>query len=67
MDGEPLMDPERISDVKKALEGFPGLAGVAVIEHDAGHDGECLIGYVVPAPLPPQRADNDGRHPQVTR
>jgi len=49
MDGEPLMDPERISDVKTALEGFPGLAGVAVIEHDAGHDGECLIGYVVPA------------------
>jgi acyl carrier protein len=49
MDGEPLMDPENIGEVKKALEGFPGLADVAVVEHAAGEADECLIGYVVPA------------------
>src|SRR6202011_2801362 len=49
MDGEPLMDFERIGDVKKALEGFPGLADVAVVEHGAGGPEECLIGYVVPS------------------
>jgi hypothetical protein len=47
MDGEPLMDSEGIGEVKKALEGFPGLAGVAVVEHGAGQAEECLIGYVV--------------------
>ena len=47
MDGEPSMDAESIDEVKKALEGFPGLAGVAVIEHGAGEDDECLIAYVV--------------------
>jgi hypothetical protein len=30
------MDSESISDVKKALAGFPGLADVTVIELDAG-------------------------------
>jgi hypothetical protein len=49
MGGEPLMDSEGISDVKKALAGFPGLAGVAVVEHGAGQADECLIGYVVPS------------------
>src|SRR5277367_2466784 len=49
MGGEPLMDSERVSDVKKALAGFPGLAGVAVVEHGAGQADECLIGYVVPS------------------
>jgi hypothetical protein len=49
MDGEPLMDSESIGDVKKALEGFPGLADVAVVEHGAGQADECLIGYVVPS------------------
>jgi aryl carrier-like protein len=49
MDGEPLMDSESIGGVKRALEGFPGLAGVAVVEHGAGQAEECLIGYVVPA------------------
>jgi hypothetical protein len=43
------MDAEGIDEVKKALAGFPGLAGVAVLEHGAGQDQECLIGYVVPA------------------
>jgi hypothetical protein len=49
MGGEPLMDSESISDVEKALAAFPGLAGVAVIEHGAGQADECLIGYVVPS------------------
>jgi acyl carrier protein len=49
MDGEPLMDSESIGEVKKALEGFPGLADVAVVEHGAGQADECLIAYVVPS------------------
>jgi hypothetical protein len=36
MDGEPLMAPESIGEAKKALEAFPGLADVTVIEHGAG-------------------------------
>jgi acyl carrier protein len=47
MDGEPLMDSESIGEAKKALEAFPGLADVAVVEHDAGQADECLIAYVV--------------------
>jgi hypothetical protein len=43
------MDAESIDEVKKALAGFPGLAGVAVVEHGAAQDQECLIAYVVPA------------------
>jgi nonribosomal peptide synthetase DhbF len=43
------MAPESIGEAKKALEGFPGLAGVTVIEHGAGQADECLIAYVVPA------------------
>jgi|SRR5215469_1612921 len=49
MDGEPLMESESIGQVKKALAGFPGLAGVAVIEHGAGEADECLIVYVMPS------------------
>ena len=49
MGGEPLMDPESIGEVKKVLEGFPGLADVAVVEHGAGQADECLIAYVVPS------------------
>jgi len=49
MDGEPLMDSESIGQAKKALEAFPGLADVTVIEHDAGQADQCLIAYVVPA------------------
>jgi acyl carrier protein len=49
MDGEPLMDSESISQAKKALEAFPGLADVTVVEHDAGQADECLIAYVVPS------------------
>jgi acyl carrier protein len=49
MDGEPLMDSESIGDVKKALEAFPGLADVTVIEHGTSQADECLIAYVVPA------------------
>src|ERR1035438_5753638 len=49
MDGEPLMDPEGIGEVRSALAAFPGLAGVAVVEHDAGQAGECLIAYVAPS------------------
>jgi acyl carrier protein len=49
MDGEPLMDSESIGEAKKALEAFPGLADVAVVEHDAGQADECLIAYVVPS------------------
>lgn len=44
-----MMDSESIGDVKKALADFPGLAEVAVIEHAAGQDEECLIAYVVPS------------------
>ncbi len=43
------MDPEGTSDVRTALAAYPGLAGVAVIEHDAGPDGQCLIAYVAPS------------------
>jgi hypothetical protein len=43
------MDPESIGDVKKALAAFPGLAGIAVIEHGTGQADHCLIAYVVPA------------------
>ena len=43
------MDSESIGEVKKALESFPGLADVAVVEHGAGQADECLIAYVVPA------------------
>ena len=49
MDGEPLMDSESITEAKKALEAFPGLADVLVVEHDAGEADECLIAYVVPS------------------
>ena len=43
------MDSESISEVKKALADFPGLAGVAVVEHGAGEADECLIAYVMPS------------------
>ena len=43
------MDFESIGEVKRALAGFPGLAGVAVVEHGAGQAEHCLIGYVVPS------------------
>ena len=43
------MDSAGIGEVTAALEAFPGLAGVAVVEHGAGTEEECLIGYVVPA------------------
>jgi hypothetical protein len=43
------MDSESISDVKKALAGFPGLADVTVIEHGTGTAEECLLAYVVPS------------------
>ena len=46
MDGEPLMDSEGIGEVRAALAALPGLAGVAVIEHDAGPAGRCPIAYV---------------------
>jgi aryl carrier-like protein len=49
MDGEPLMDSASISEVRSALAGFAGLADVAVLEHGAGEDDECLIAYVVPS------------------
>jgi nonribosomal peptide synthetase DhbF len=49
MDGEPLMAPESIGEVRSALAGFPGLADVAVIEHGPGQAEECLIAYVVPS------------------
>ena len=43
------MDPENTGTVTKTLQAFPGLAGVAVIEHDTGGPDQCLIAYVVPA------------------
>ena len=43
------MDPESIGEARAALTAFPGLAGVAVIEHGAGQEDECLIAYVVPS------------------
>lgn len=49
MDGEPLMDSENIGEAKKALEAFPGLADVTVVEHGAGQADQCLIAYVVPS------------------
>ena len=49
MEGEPLMTPESIGEARAALAAFPGLADVTVIEHGAGQDDQCLIGYVVPS------------------
>jgi nonribosomal peptide synthetase DhbF len=49
MDGEPLMNSERIGEVKSALAAFPGLAGVAVVEHGADQPDQCLIAYVAPS------------------
>lgn len=43
------MDPEGIGEVRAALAAFPGLAGVAVIEHGPGTGDQCLIAYVVPS------------------
>lgn len=43
------MESEVIGDVKSALAAFPGLAGVAVVEHGAGQADECLIAYVAPS------------------
>jgi nonribosomal peptide synthetase DhbF len=54
MGGGSLMDSGSIGEgmigeVEKALAGFPGLAGVAVVEHGAGRPEACLIAYVVPS------------------
>ena len=38
-----------MGEARAALAAFPGLADVAVIEHGAGQDDRCLIGYVVPS------------------
>lgn len=43
------MDSEGIGEVRSALAAFPGLADVAVVEHGAGQDGQCLIAYVAPS------------------
>jgi hypothetical protein len=43
------MDSEGIGEVRSALAAFPGLAGVAVVEHGAGQEDHCLIAYVAPA------------------
>jgi nonribosomal peptide synthetase DhbF len=49
MDGEPLMNPEEIGEVRAVLAAFPGLANVAVAEHDADQAEQCLIAYVAPS------------------
>ncbi len=49
VEGEPLMTTESIGEARAVLADFPGLADVAVIEHGAGQDDQCLIGYVVPS------------------
>ena len=43
------MDSGNTSEARAALAAFPGLAGVAVIEHGGGQDDQCLIAYVVPS------------------
>jgi len=43
------MAPESIGAARAALAAFPGLADVTVIEHGAGPEEQCLIGYVVPS------------------
>lgn len=43
------MESEGIGEVKSALAAYPGLAGVAVVEHGVGQDDHCLIGYVAPS------------------
>jgi hypothetical protein len=48
MDGERLMDSEGVGAVESVLAAYPGLAGVAVVEHGAGEADECLIAYVAP-------------------
>jgi Phosphopantetheine attachment site len=49
VEGESLMAPGSISEAKTALEAFPGLTDITVIEHGAGQADECLIAYVVSA------------------
>jgi nonribosomal peptide synthetase DhbF len=43
------MDSGSTGEARAALAAFPGLADVAVIEHGAGQDDQCLIAYVVPS------------------
>jgi acyl carrier protein len=43
------MDPDSTGAATAALAAFPGLAEVTVIEHGAGPDDQCLLGYVVPS------------------
>ena len=43
------MTPASTAEASAALAAFPGIADVIVIEHGAGQDDHCLIGYVVPA------------------
>lgn len=43
------MNSEGIGEVKSALADFPGLAGVAVVEHGAGEADQCVIAYVAPS------------------
>jgi acyl carrier protein len=48
MDGERLMGSAARDEVESALAAFPGVAGVAVTEHDSRLADQNLIAYVAP-------------------
>jgi acyl carrier protein len=43
------METEGIAEARSVLAAFPGLAGVAVVEHVADQAEPCLIAYVAPS------------------
>jgi nonribosomal peptide synthetase DhbF len=48
MDGEQMMGSAAIDEVESALAAFPGVAEIAVTEHDNGTADHYLIAYVTP-------------------
>jgi Phosphopantetheine attachment site len=49
MDGEPLMTPDSTGAAQAVLAAYPGIAGVALIEHGTGPGDQCVIAYVMPS------------------
>jgi hypothetical protein len=49
MDGEPLMTPDSTGEAQAVLAAYPGIAGVALIEHGTGPGDRCVIAYVMPS------------------
>ena len=43
------MTPDSTGEAQAALAAYPGIAGVALIEHGTGPGDQCVIAYVVPS------------------